>query len=303
MNLPNLKQNIDGILLVNKPIGLTSNAVLQQVKRLFGAKKAGHTGSLDPLATGMLPVCFGEATKFCQFLLDADKSYQATGLLGLKTDTADAMGEVIARAEGFVVSVDDLHTALAEFRGKIQQVPSMYSALKHQGKPLYKYARAGVDIERQARDVFIHHLELNQFDGQSFSITVSCSKGTYIRNLVEDIGDNLGVGAHVTKLHRLYTAGLANEPMYTIDALQELSNDALIACLLPIDRAVNDLPRISLSTEAIALLRQGKRVADIASSERLGLVRLYENETDFMGLGELDGAGFIKVKRLLSFEA
>ena len=303
MSPPNLKQNINGILLVNKPIGLTSNAVLQQVKRLFRAKKAGHTGSLDPLATGMLPICFGEATKICQYLLDADKCYQATGLLGVKTNTADAMGDVIARTEGFIVSVEDLHTVLAQFMGQIQQVPSMFSALKHQGKPLYKYARAGVDIERKARDVSIHHLGLNKFDGQSFAITVTCSKGTYIRNLVEDIGDQLGVGAHVTKLHRLYTAGLAEEPMYTIDALQALSEDELMACLLPMDLAVNYLPRLSLSTDAASALRQGKLVGDIAIPQMLGLVRLYENETEFMGLGELDGTGFIKVKRLLSLDS
>ena len=300
MNPANPKLNIDGILLVNKPYGLTSNAVLQQAKRMFRAKKAGHTGSLDPMATGMLPVCFGEATKICQYLLDADKCYEATGLLGVKTNTGDAMGEVIAQIESFTVSDAELHVVLSQFRGHIKQVPSMFSALKHQGTPLYKYARAGVDIPRPARDVTIHDLQLNQFDGKQFSITVTCSKGTYIRNLVEDIGEQLGVGAHVTRLHRLYTAGLANEPMFSMDDLQEKSAEQLITCLLPMERAVNYMPRVAVSTEVAQALRQGKIVNDIVVADAIGCVCLYENDVHFMGLGDLDSTGVLRVKRLLT---
>ncbi len=296
----NTKQNINGILLVNKPMGLTSNAVLQQVKRLFQAKKAGHTGSLDPLATGMLPICFGEATKFCQYLLDADKCYEATGLLGIKTNTADAMGEVIARTEGFTVLPQDLEAVLAQFRGSIQQIPSMFSALKHQGSPLYKYARAGVEIDRKSRAVTIHQLQLNHFDGASFAITVTCSKGTYIRNLVEDIGEQLGLGAHVTQLHRLYTAGFADEPMYSMDVLQGMSTEQLIASLLPMDRAVNYLPKLTVSTDMVFRLRQGKIVSDMPITPLSGPIRLYQDGLEFIGLGELEAGVGLKVKRLLS---
>ena len=297
--MPN-KTNIDGILLVNKSDGLTSNAVLQQVKRLLNAKKAGHTGSLDPMATGMLPICFGEATKFCQYLLDADKCYEATGLLGIKTNTGDAMGEEIARTEDFTISETNLRNVLTMFTGTIKQTPSMFSALKHQGKPLYKYARAGIDIPRPAREVMIHDLQLNHFDGKQFSITVTCSKGTYIRNLVEDIGEQLGVGAHVTRLHRCYTAGFADEQMYTMDDLQSKTTTSVIDCLLPMERAVNYLPKVVVNSEDAHALRQGKTVNDRESAAVTGCVRLYENETQFIGLGELEATGLLKVKRLLS---
>ncbi len=293
------KEIVNGILLVNKSPGLTSNAVLQQVKRLFNAKKAGHTGSLDPMATGMLPICFGEATKFCQYLLDADKCYDVTGLLGIKTNTGDAMGEVIARAESYTVSDEALNTVLSQFKGPIKQVPPMYSALKHQGKPLYKYARAGIDILRNEREVFIRNLQLNQFDGQQLSLTVTCSKGTYIRTLIEDIGEQLGIGGHVTRLHRCYTAGYDCESMYTIDELLSKSAEELMALLLPMDSAVSYLPRIAISSEEVGALRQGKVVSHVDATGVLGTVRLYENDTDFMGLGELQATGTLSAKRLL----
>lgn len=301
MNKAKPKQDINGILLVNKPFGLTSNAVLQQVKRLYRAKKAGHTGSLDPMATGMLPVCFGEATKFCQYLLDADKCYEVTGLLGVKTNTGDAMGEVIARKEEFTISETDLQSVLSQFLGSIKQTPSMFSALKHQGTPLYKYARAGIDIPREARSVTIHRMQLNQFDGEYLSLTVTCSKGTYIRNLIEDIGDRLGVGAHVTRLHRTYTTGFHEESMLTLDDLQSKSDDQLISCLLPMERAVNYLPRVVISSDAAQALRQGKTVSSITLTGIVGSVLLYENDVSFIGLGDLDATGMLKVKRLLNY--
>ncbi len=291
---------INGIILVNKPQGLTSNAVLQQVKRLFRAKKAGHTGSLDPLATGMLPICFGEATKFCQYLLDADKCYETTGLLGIKTNTADSMGEVIAQVENFNVSESELEEVLKQFKGAIKQVPSMFSALKHQGTPLYKLARAGIEIERPARAVMIHQLHLNHFDGKEMDLTIQCSKGTYIRNLVEDIGEQLGTGAHVTRLHRLYTAGLADEPMYTIDDLNLKSAEQRLQCLLPMEHAVNSLPKIVLAHEAAQALRQGKVISAPNLDTVTGCVRLYEHDGQFIGLGDLQADGVLKVRRLLT---
>lgn len=292
---------VNGLLLVNKPRDLTSNAVLQQVKRLFNAKKAGHTGSLDPLATGMLPICFGEATKFSQYLLDADKCYEVTGLLGIKTNTADAMGEEIARMDDFAVSEDELKAVLATFIGPISQIPSMFSALKHRGKPLYKFAREGLDIERKPREITIHDLQLNGFDGRSFRLTVTCSKGTYIRNLVEDIGERLGVYAHVTQLHRAYAAGLADEPMYPLDVLAGMAPERLHQCLLPMERAVDYLPSLTLDEEAVVALRQGKTVVVPEIRDWTVEVRLYGRENQLIGLGEWQSAGVLQVKRLLGF--
>ena len=294
---------ISGIFLLNKPLGLTSNAVLQKVKRLFCAKKAGHTGSLDPMATGMLPICFGEATKFCQYVLDADKCYEVTGLLGIKTNTGDAMGAVVTEVPDFSISVAELDAVLEQFKGTIQQVPSMFSALKHQGKPLYHYARAGIDIPREARTITIYDLQRHDFDGRSFSLTVTCSKGTYIRNLVEDIGERLGVGAHVTRLHRCYTAGFANESMRTMEALQDKSSDELSSYLLPMDRAVSALPSLVLNHEQVIALRHGKGVTDaIEPKQDNSGVRLYESDGRFLGLGEWQSDGLLTVRRLLAFE-
>lgn len=299
MTLKQSLKSINGILLVNKPKGLTSNAVLQQVKRLFQAKKAGHTGSLDPMATGMLPICFGEATKFSQYLLDADKCYEVTGLLGSKTNTGDAMGEVIAEVTDFTVSESALEKVLQTFMGPSKQIPSMFSALKFQGKPLYKYARAGIDIPREARSIMIHQLVLNEFDGRHLSLTVVCSKGTYIRNLVEDIGEQLGVGAHVTRLHRTYTAGFAHEKMVTLDELQVMSCDERMSYLLPLERAIQHFPSLDLDKGSIQALRQGKVLSDINIKDNTGYFRLYESGGAFIGLGEID-RGQLKAKRLLA---
>ncbi len=294
---------INGILLLNKPEGMTSNKALQKAKNLLGAKKAGHTGSLDPLATGMLPLCFGEATKVCQFLLDADKCYETTGLLGIKTNSSDSTGEIIARTEKFTITETQLLDVLEQYKGRIEQVPSMFSALKHNGKPLYRLAREGIEIERKAREVFIRQLQLNAFDGVRFSLTVSCSKGTYIRNLVEDIGDSLGVGAHVIRLHRLYTSGLEHFPMYSLDDLEGMSLTERMQCLIPMDRVINHFKQVILTDEEVVTIRQGKivsrRVGNDADSTCC--VRLYDEMSQFIGLGELDSSGDIRAKRLLSF--
>lgn len=295
------KQAINGILLVNKPQGLTSNAVLQRVKRLFQAKKAGHTGSLDPLATGMLPICFGEATKFSQYLLEADKSYDVVGLLGIQTDTADAMGEVIAQTTSFAVSESQLLDVLSRFSGNIQQTPSMFSALKHQGKPLYRYARAGITIERKTRDIMIYALHLNRFDGTYVDLTITCSKGTYIRNLIEDIGTALGVGAHVTRLHRRYTAGFCTDMMFTLEELEAMSNEMRHQCLLPVERAIAHLAKIILSDEAVAALRQGQQVTySLKQTQQEGERAMYTRDNHFIGLGMLELSGVLRVKRLLN---
>ncbi len=300
MSKANCNNPVNGILLLNKPQGLTSNAVLQQIKRLYRAKKAGHTGSLDPLATGMLPVCFGEATKFSQYLLDADKCYEATGLLGIKTNTADALGEIIEEISSFQITRAQLEVVLNEFKGKIKQIPSMFSALKHKGTPLYKYAREGITIEREAREIIVHNLELTAFDGKSFAIKVVCSKGTYIRNLVEDIGERLGVGAHVTQLHRVNTAGFAEEPMYNLDVLQNKPQEELYACLLPVDRAVQYLPWLNLNLTEVAALRQGKVLSKPSSNAIQGHIRLYDECENFVGVGECKDRSTLMAKRLIS---
>lgn len=294
------KLKINGILLLNKSEGITSNKALQKVKHLFEAQKAGHTGSLDPLATGMLPICFGEATKVCQYFLDADKCYQTTGLLGIKTNTSDSTGEVISEVKEFSICPEELLKVLAQFRGNIQQTPSMFSALKHNGTPLYRLAREGIEIPRQARDILINQLELNDFDGTRFSLTVSCSKGTYIRNLVEDIGDVLKTGAHVTKLHRLYTCGFEQMPMYTFEELQDMSVAERINCLIPMDKAVNYLPKVTLTDAEVINIRQGRIINNI-EVEVANCVLLYDGQSQFIGLGESCITGTLQAKRLLSF--
>lgn len=294
---------IDGILLVNKPLGLSSNAVLQRAKRLLGAKKAGHTGSLDPLATGMLPICFGEATKFSQYLLDADKSYETSGVLGATSSTGDAEGEITTcvELEHLNISHAELMAVLPSLTGDIQQVPPMYSALKHQGKPLYDYARRGEIIPRPARDLHIYELLCRAFDGHTMDLTVTCSKGTYIRSLVESIGDALGVGAYVSKLHRVYTAGFENQPMWSLEALEAETLEARRAHLLPVDYAIKQFSRVDLDADSVLALSQGKVIAnrfDVAEVSEC--VRLYTPESDFFGLGERTPEGDLKVKRLVT---
>lgn len=291
---------VNGILLLNKPQGLSSNAALQKVKRLFNAKKAGHTGSLDPLATGMLPICFGEATKFCQYLLESDKSYEATGLLGVKTTTSDSMGEVTHTIDEFHIDADQIGKALNSFRGTIKQVPSMFSALKHKGQPLYKLARKGQEVEREAREITIHQLDLLSCNNNEFDIYVRCSKGTYIRNLVEDIGDLLGVGAHVTRLHRPDTAGFKSDQMHELSYLESLSPDELQSCLLPMERAVEHFPALNLEDEQLVALRQGKSLQLSTDNNIQGLVRLYDQQHILAGLANFDSDGRLVVKRLLA---
>lgn len=299
MNNPRLRMPIDGIVLVNKSQGLSSNGILQKVKHLFNAEKAGHTGSLDPLATGMLPICFGEATKCSQYVLDSDKTYLATGLLGIKTSTADALGEPIACVADFTVEEKALRAVIDSFLGTTFQTPSMYSALKHKGKPLYAYARKGVTVDRPPRPIHVHEITLLAWDGRSFSLRITCSKGTYIRNIVEDIGERLGVGAHVTQLHREYTSGFKSYPMVTVEALESMHQEQRMQCLLPLDTAVACLPPLSLSEHEARALRQGK-VVNVSSGNDPGLYRLYA-ANDLMGFGVLDDLQLLRAQRLFRF--
>jgi tRNA pseudouridine55 synthase len=292
-----IKRAINGVMLLDKPLGFSSNQALQKVKWLYQAAKAGHTGSLDPLATGLLPICLGEATKFSHFLLDADKSYRALIKLGTTTSTADAEGEVLTRSE---VKVDrvQLDLALKRFVGDIVQVPPMYSALKHQGKALYEYARAGVDIERKAREVTIHQIELERFDIDLLQVVVACSKGTYIRTLAEDIGNALGCGAHLAGLRRLTTAQLKLEDAVTIEQLEAMSLEERDQALLPVDTTITDLPQVKVDDESAYYLKRGQYVWK-SGFRQDGAFRIYAESGEFLGIGEQTAEGKIAPRRLI----
>lgn len=300
---------LDGILLLDKPLGLSSNDALQRVKRLFGAAKAGHTGALDPLATGMLPICLGEATKFSQFLLDTHKTYEVTAKLGVRTTTSDADGEVVQRRSVHVTD-EQLAEALDTFRGDIKQVPSMYSALKHEGKPLYYYARQGIEIEREARDITIYHLHLERFQKDEVDLTVHCSKGTYIRSLVDDLGQLLGCGAFVSRLHRFKVGDYPREDMVTLGYLENLVEKAkqdnvaptkyLDELLLPMDSAVAPLPEAGVDEVSARYFGNGNPVpcqstADLTEGMQ---VRVYQ-ERLFLGVGQILDNGQVTPKRLV----
>jgi len=292
-----IKRDISGILLLDKPLGISSNQALQIVKRLFQAAKAGHTGSLDPLASGLLPICLGEATKFSHFLLDSDKSYRALVTLGSTTTTGDAEGDVIERSV-VTTTQDELQAALKKMVGDILQVPPMYSALKHGGKALYEYARDGVEIAREARPVKIHAITLERFDGEQFEIVVSCSKGTYIRTLAEDIGKLLGCGAHLGGLRRLTTAHFNLKDAVTIEQLDQMSLEQRDEDLLGADAAIEDLPQISIDADSTFYLLRGQEVWK--SGLRMeGLFRIYSEEGVFLGIGQQTSRGSIAPKRLL----
>jgi tRNA pseudouridine55 synthase len=274
------RQRIDGVLFIDKPVGLTSNGVLGAVKRLYNADKAGHTGTLDPFATGLLPVALGDATKFSGHLLGADKTYLATMRLGVTTSTADLEGAVLRTRP---VAVDDarLRATLAGFVGAIEQVPPMFSALKRDGKPLYEYARAGLTLERSARPVQIRAIDLVSRDGDSVVFRVACSKGTYVRTLAEDIGEVLGCGAHLTALRRESTGGFSLDGAVTLAQLQEMDMAARLAALRPIDSLLAALPLLAVDPAQAARLRLGQRVPLQAAP---GLVRVYGPEQVFLGL-------------------
>ena len=296
-----VKRNINGVLLLDKPLGFSSNQALQKVKWLFQAAKAGHTGTLDPLATGLLPICLGEATKFAQYLTDADKTYIATVKFGETTTTGDAEGQILARHP---VNFDfkKLAAVCDAFVGEISQVPPMYSALKFEGKALYEYAREGLDIERQARLVIITSIQIDSFASEVAVLTVSCSKGTYIRTLAEDIGHQLGCGAHLIGLRRMETAGYLIEDAITLEALELLVKETpvekLAELILPMDSAIAYLPKVVLNADAAHYLMQGQSVWQSGLIPE-GELRLYDDKNQFLGLGVLQEDGKIAPKRLM----
>lgn len=296
----NKGRNVNGVLLLDKPVGMSSNMALQIAKRLFNANKAGHTGSLDPLASGLLPVCFGEATKASGFLLDADKRYRVRCKLGEKTSTGDAEGEVLERRPVEGIDAARLEQVFACFRGEIEQIPPMHSAVKHQGQRLYKLARQGVEVEREPRTVVIHELTLLGVDLPYFDIDVHCSKGTYVRTLAEDIGAALGCGAHVTELRRLGVGPYDAAGMVDMDTLKAESAEpaALDAHLLPIESALTQWPDVRLSPDAAFYLRQGQPVV-VPRAPTSGWVRLYAPDERFLGMGQVLDDGRVAPKRLM----
>jgi tRNA pseudouridine55 synthase len=294
-------RRVNGILLLDKPVGLTSNGALQEVKKLFAARKAGHTGSLDPLATGLLPLCFGEATKVSGFLLDADKHYQVTCKFGEQTTTGDAEGEVIKQRPLGGLNEQQLLKALEGFRGDIEQIPPMYSALKHKGERLYKLARQGVEVEREARQVTIFELELVSFKSPVAELRVHCSKGTYVRTLVEDIGELLGCGAHVIGLRRNGVGPFDDTNMIDMEGLQAVAAEgqhALDKLLLPMESGLTQWPDVRLTGDAAFYLRQGQPVL-VPKAPTTGWVRLYEGESRFLGMGEILDDGRVAPRRLM----
>jgi len=298
-------RDIHGVFLLDKPQGMSSNDIMQKVKRIFQANKAGHTGALDPLATGMLPICLGEATKFSQFLLDADKRYLVTAKLGERTDTSDAEGQIVESRE-VKVKTPEILTALEQFRGDILQVPTMFSALKHNGKPLYEYARQGITVEREARPITIFELNFIEYNAPYLTLEVHCSKGTYIRTLVDDLGELLGCGAHVTMLRRTAVADYPTEKMLDWHTLQSLAEQqdlsSLDALLLPMDTAVAKLPALTLNENQTQGIGFGQRIKFDNPNRLQGQVRLFSHENRFLGVAVIDENNVIRPQRLVVYE-
>ncbi|WP_394204787.1 tRNA pseudouridine(55) synthase TruB [Shewanella waksmanii] len=299
---------IDGIVLLDKDTGMSSNFALQRVKRIYNAAKAGHTGALDPLATGMLPVCLGEATKFSQHLLDADKRYLVTAKLGVRTDTSDSDGEVV-QERPLNFTQEQLEQALEHFRGETMQVPSMFSALKYQGQPLYKYAREGIEVPREARPITVFELNFIKLEGDELTLDIHCSKGTYIRTITDDLGEMLGCGAHVIMLRRTQVAGYPYDKMVSLKQLEALLEQAeqqqvepktlLDPLLLPMDTAVSNFKEVNVSDELSPYLLNGNpvTVANLPSDE---LVRITVGDGHkFVGIGAMNDDGMLAPKRLI----
>lgn len=309
-------RSINGILLLDKPYEMSSNHALQAAKRVYFASKAGHTGALDPLATGMLPICFGEATKFSQFLLETDKVYQVTAKLGVRTTTSDADGEVVAE-KPVDVTESALNAGLDTFRGTTDQVPSMYSALKYQGQPLYKYAREGIEVARESRKITVFRLALLSFADDQVELEIHCSKGTYIRTIVDDLGELLGCGAHVAQLRRLTVGNYPTDAMVTMEQIETLLEQAieqeiepcvlLDPLLLPMTTAVEGITSVTVDAVSANYLRHGNPV-QVAGAPVEGLVQVYlDNENDddaneFIGIGHINDDGLVAPKRIIVVE-
>ena len=298
----NRGRNINGVLLLDKPEGMTSNKALQEIKFLYKAAKAGHTGSLDPLATGLLPICFGEATKLSAFLLDADKRYRVRVKLGETTTTADAEGEVVEQADPSGVTQAALEEVMAGFLGEQQQLPPMYSAIKHQGERLYKLARQGIEVEREPRTIHIRSIDLISFSLPEFEMDVRCSKGTYVRTLAEDIGKRLGCGAYVSGLRRTGVGPYDDQSMLTLQQVQEAfaerAFEEMDSWMLPLESALAEWPEVALSADAAFYMKQGQPIL-VPNAPTSGWVRLYANKTDFLGVGQILDDGRVAPKRLM----
>ncbi len=287
---------VNGVLLVDKPVGPSSNAVLQRAKRLLGAARAGHTGTLDPLASGLLVIAVGEATKFSGGILDADKSYRALLKLGERTETGDAEGPVVSRTE-VKVTRDALLAALERYRGAIEQMPPLYAAIKHRGRPLYAYARRGEQVPRATRRVAIHRLELESFEGNTVGLLVECSKGTYIRALAEDIGAELGCGAHLAALGRTAVGPFALGQSMALDALEAIAPAERRERLLPLEALLQSWPRLTLDAPLAEQFRQGRTISVDSAS---GSMAVFGEDAKFLGTGQVDANGTLQPKRLLA---
>ncbi|PLW83900.1 tRNA pseudouridine(55) synthase TruB [Kineobactrum sediminis] len=296
---------VDGILVLDKPLGISSNRALQCVKRLYTAAKAGHTGSLDPLATGVLPLCFGEATKFSQYLLDADKAYTSTFVLGERRSTGDAEGEVLAVHDAGGLTEAEVNAALVAFRGEIEQIPSMYSAIKHEGQPLYKLARKGLEVERKRRRITVFELQLRAFrpgERAEIDVYIECSKGTYVRSIAEDLGEALGCGGHVSALRRTRAGPFTLEDSVTLETLEALRNNdqqsAMDELLMPADTVLGGLPLVRLTESGGFYLRQGQPVL-VPNAPQNGMVRVALETGEFLGVGEMLDDGRVAPRRLI----
>ena len=297
-----LRREVHGVLLLNKPKGITSNDALQIVKRIYNAKKAGHTGSLDKPATGMLPLCFGEATKFTSYLLNADKHYVAICKLGVITTTGDKSGDILQTSDVPELNEKMLRSVLSEFIGKIQQVPPMFSAIKRNGKRMYELAYEGKVVDRDPREVSIHSIELIWLKGDEFSISVHCSKGTYIRTLAEDIGNRIGCGGHIVDLQRTAVSCFTSNNMISMDELHEraeIGEQELDKLLLPVDSIIDDIPEITLTHSSTHYITNGQAVM-VPHAPTEGLIRIYNENHDFMGVGEILDDGRVAPRRLVN---
>lgn len=296
-------RDVNGILVLDKPEGFSSNDAVQKAKRLFHARKVGHTGALDPLATGVLPLCFGEATKFSQYLLTSDKKYWTRLKLGVATDSGDADGNVLDTRPVEDIDIDRVDDTLRFFRGEIDQVPSMFSAVKHQGQPLYKLARQGIEIERDARRVMIYSNEVISLEGDELTLAIHCSKGTYVRTIAQELGEHLGCGAHVTALRRTAAGPFDESELVTFETLEAaLEEGSLDPFLLPVASAVGDWPEVMLNDATAYYLRQGQPVL-VPQAPTSGWVRLSERldegSTRFLGVGEVLNDGRVAPRRLV----
>ena len=300
MQVKRLKVVVDGLLLIDKPLGLSSNQALSKIKFLFSPKKVGHTGTLDPMATGLLPICLGEATKFSSYLLNADKTYVGLIRLGYKSSTGDKEGEIIKQEFDKIPSKSEVKRILKNFIGPIDQLPPMFSALKHKGKPLYLYAREGINIPRPKRKIVIHEIELLDYQGDELRLKIKCSKGTYIRTLAEDIGDKLNVGAYLLELNRTGIGSLSIDSAVKIEQIEEIKEQERVKLLLPVDELLRSFQKLILNCNDTTAIKDGKIIDQ--SGKTPGFYRLYEGKDEFIGLGEIDKIGKLKAKRLISLK-